>query len=107
MDNIAVLLVLATIGLAWWSAIGARNAARNAALKACKRAGVSFIDELAFRKLSVGRNVRGMMCLKRRYEFEFYVRGNLRYGGWVDMSARRVASVQMDPYPEASPEFNE
>lgn len=100
MSNIAILLVLACIGLGWWSAIGARSAARNAARAACRRAGVAFIDELAFRKLSVGRDARGMLCLLRRYHFEFYVRGNLRYAGRVQMQARRVASVQMDPYPE-------
>ncbi len=101
MNNVAVLLALGLIGLAWWSAIGARNGARNAARKACDRAGVSFIDELAFKKLSVGRDRRGMLCIKRRYGFEFYVSGSLRYAGQVEMWARRVASIQMDPYPEA------
>lgn len=100
MNNILVLLILAGIGLAWWSALGARNGARHAARKACQRAGVAFIDELAFKKLSVARDSRGMLCLKRQYAFEFYVTGNIRYAGQVEMLARRLGKLQMDPYPE-------
>ena len=107
MNNIAILLVFAALGLAWWSTLGARNGARNAARRACQRAGVSFIDELAFKKLRLGRDRRGMLCVKRDYAFEFYVRGNIRYAGKVEMWARRVASLEMEPYPDFSPQMSE
>lgn len=100
MDSIAVLLIFAAVAATWWSTVGARNAARNAARRACSRAGVAFIDELAFKQLSIGRDSRGMLCIKRCYGFEFYVRGDFRYAGQVDMAARRVVAVQLDPYPE-------
>lgn len=100
MDSFPTLLLLALIGLGWWNALGARNTARRAAQAACNQAGVAFIDELALQRLSVVRDRRSLLCLNRVYGFEFYVRGNVRYAGEIQMRARYVARVQMDPYPE-------
>lgn len=99
LDTIGLLLMVATIGLGWWSAIGARTRARNAACRACRQAGVTFIDELAFRCLRAGRDASGRLCLKRQYHFEFIVRGDLRYRGIVLVEAQRVASVDLEPHP--------
>lgn len=99
MDTIGLFLIAAVIGLGWWSAVGARTRARGAARRACRRAGVTFIDELAFRRLRPGRGATGRLCLKRRYRFEFIVRGDIRYTGDVFVEGQRVVSVDMEPYP--------
>ncbi|MBO9470639.1 DUF3301 domain-containing protein [Endozoicomonas sp. G2_2] len=88
------LIGLSILGLFWWQSLGARWAARRAALRACEDAEVTFIDELAFQRLSFARGT-----LKRRYRFEFYRRGDRRYTGWVDMRGQRVEHVEMDPHP--------
>lgn len=88
------LLGLALIAIFWWQSLGARWTARRAAIKACGQADVTFIDELAFQRLALGRG-----ALKRRYRFEFYRRGDRRYTGWVDMHGPRVVHVEMGPHP--------
>jgi len=98
-DAFPWLLGLSVVALLWWQAMGAKTHARNAALTACEEAEVTFIDELAFKGLSIGRDAHGRPCIKRRYGFEFYRRGDRRYAGTIEMHAERVAQVQLDPYP--------
>ena len=93
------LIGLALIALAWWSAMGAKARARAAARAACDEAEMTFIDELAFKRIELGRNARGQWCVKRHYVFEFYHTGDRRYGGSVEMHAQHVARIQLDPYP--------
>lgn len=100
MSSFPALLVLALVGMAWWNALGTRKTARSTAKAACSRAGVAFIDELALQRLAVVRDRRSLLCLNRVYGFEFYVRGDVRYAGEIQMRGRHVASVRMDPYPE-------
>ena len=99
MDNMPVLFALVLIGLAWWNALGARKNARAAAQKACRQAQVVFIDEIALRRLRPGWDTGGP-CLLRRYDFEFYLRGDRRYAGHVCLRGQRVRHVQLDPYPD-------
>lgn len=99
MDFIPLLLALAVIGLGWWSALGARARARTAARRACTRAQVLFIDELALKRVRPGRGDRGQPCLKRDYGFEFTVRGERRYAGEVAVHGQQVVFVHMEPHP--------
>lgn len=99
MDIIALFLIAAVIGLGWWSIIGARTRARRAARRACRDAEVTFIDELAFRRIRIERGRSGRLSLRRYYDFEFVVRGDMRYSGTVIVEGQRVVSVAMDPYP--------
>ena len=99
MDSFPWLIGLAVIALLWWHALGARMKARRAAQRACRKAELHFIDELAFKRIELGHNARGQWCVKRHYVFEFYHTGDRRYGGSVEMHAQHVARIQLDPYP--------
>lgn len=99
LDLAPWLLAAAVIALIWWRAMGARSAARRAALKACEDADVTFIDELAFKRIGPRRDSRGAWHLARRYGFEFYERGDRRYAGTVEMHGQRVVNVFLGPRP--------
>jgi|SRR5699024_37633 len=99
MDILPWLLVVAVVGLIWWSALGAKMTARRAAQRACREAEVRFIDELALQRLVPARNKRGRWCIRRVYGFEFYWSGAMRHSGCVTMHGQRVAAVRLDPYP--------
>lgn len=99
LDIIPWLLGFGLVALAWWDALGARTAARRGAQRACADAQVRFIDELAIRKLGVGRDGRGRLRLKRVYGFEFYWEAGRRHGGEVVVHAQCVTRVSLDPYP--------
>lgn len=103
MDIVPWLLAAAVIAAIWWSALGAKMAARRAARRACNDAEVRFIDELALHKLGPGRaqhnDGRRPWCIRRVYRFEFYWSGEMRHTGYVIMHGQSVVSVQLDPYP--------
>lgn len=98
-DAFPWLIGLSILALLWWQAMGAKTRARRAALKACEEAEVTFIDELAFKGMTLGRAGNGALCIKRRYGFEFYRRGDRRYAGEIEMHGERLARLQLDPYP--------
>lgn len=93
------LLALAVLAIIWWRAMGSRANARAAARQACQQDGVIFIDELAFKRLRLGRDEQGHWRLMRRYGFEFYSRGDRRYAGTIEMQGRQVARIYMGPRP--------
>jgi len=93
------LLAGAVLALIWWRAMGARATARRAALKACEKAEVIFIDELAFKRIGLARDAHRSWRVARRYGFEFYDRGDRRYSGTILMHGQRVADVFMGPRP--------
>lgn len=94
-----ILLLLAVIGLLWWDALGAKWAARAAARRACRKANVRFLDEVALVHMRLARDADGRLKLRRDYGFEFCLEGELRYRGRVHMIGRRVLELSMDPYP--------
>ena len=93
------LIALAVAALIWWSAMGARARARAAARAACDEADMTFIDELALKRLHIARDTHGKRRLARRYGFEFYQRGDRRYSGTIEMHGQRVARGHMGPRP--------
>ena len=94
------LLVLLGGGIVFWAnAVDCRSRARSAAIRACETAGVRFIDELSLQSLKPGLGLQGQPALRRRYGFEFFTSGNLRYEGAVFMQGRRVERVEMSPRP--------
>lgn len=103
MDIFPWLIALLLVALAWWQTLGAKMAARRAAREACRDAEVRFIDELALKRLTIGRSQgrdgRRRYRVKRVYGFEFYWGGERRYAGEIVMHGQRVAAVHMDPYP--------
>lgn len=94
-----ILLILAFVGLLWWDSLGAKWAARAAARRACRRANVRFLDEIALTRMRLARDADGRLRLRRDYGFEFCLEGDLRYRGHVRMIGHRVLELWMDPYP--------
>ena len=93
------LLVLALIAWLWWDALGAKWGARAAARRACSKAQVRFLDEIALERLRLARDADGRLKLRRDYRFEFCLDGDRRYRGHVSMIGHRVLELSMDPYP--------
>lgn len=93
------LIGLSIVALVWWRQMGARATARRAAQNACAEAEVTFIDELAFKRIGLSRDSHGSWRLTRRYGFEFYSRGDRRYSGTVEMFGQQVRHVYMGPRP--------
>ncbi len=96
-------LLLGVIGAAlvvwfWQNSLGARERANRAALEACARMQLQFLDgTVAFARLGVARNERGHICLRRTYIFDYTATSIERRQGFVVLLGTRVESIGFEP----------
>lgn len=101
MDLADLLLVSLLAALAWFwlDSLRAREAARNAGKRACRSAGVQFLDDtVAVAALALERDAQGRLAIRRTYRFEFSDTGDNRLEGRLILLGARVESVDMEPY---------
>jgi hypothetical protein len=96
----SILLLLIGLGLFLWfwqDSMRAKELARDACLRACRRYGVQFLDDtVALDKIGLRRNDSGRLCLERRYTFEFTDTGVTRTGGVVIMLGSSIEVLALD-----------
>jgi hypothetical protein len=96
----SILLLLIGLGIFLWfwqDSLRAKELAREACLRACRRCGVQLLDDtVALDKLWLRRRDSGRFCLERRYIFEFTDTGITRIGGVVVMVGNSVEVLAMD-----------
>jgi len=96
-------LLLGVVGVAlfvwfWQTSLGARERANRAALEACERAHLQFLDgTVAFARLGAARNDRGRLTLRRTYVFDYTATSIERRQGFVVLLGYRVESIGFDP----------
>lgn len=90
-----VLLCLAgAIAWFWQDSLAARELANMAAIEACERLALQFLDgTVAFARLSVGRGSNGWLVLRRTYVFDYTANSIERRQGFIVVSERRVETV--------------
>ncbi len=97
MTQLLPIFVLAALAWFWWDSGRAREVAVRAALQACRRCGVQFLDQtVALRRLKIRRDPAGNLRLLRKYTFEFSRSGAERDKGYAIMIGRRLAEVHLD-----------
>jgi hypothetical protein len=96
-----VLLCLASaVAWFWQDSLAARENANAAAMEACERLGLQFLDgTVAFARLSLTR-VAGRLRLKRTYVFDYTANSIERRQGFVILTGHRVESVGYAPGDE-------
>jgi hypothetical protein len=91
------LLLLCLAGVTawfWQDSLAARENANVAALDACERLGLQFLDgTVAFARLRLGRNANGRLCLRRTYLFDYTADSIERRQGFIVVDGRRVETV--------------
>jgi Protein of unknown function (DUF3301) len=96
-------LLLGVIGAAlfvwfWQTSLGARERANRAALEACERMHLQFLDgTVAFARLGVARDDRGRLNLRRTYIFDYTATNIERRQGFVVLLGNRVESLGFEP----------
>lgn len=92
MDAIlALLVVLTAVVVLWFDSAGARERARALGKATCRRLGVQLLDDtVGLRRLRVGRNPQGRVCLVREFGFEFSPDGATRLPGMIRLRGRRA-----------------
>lgn len=96
-----VLLVTAAAGF-WFlrDSLAARERANAAAMEACQRLSLQFLDgTVAFARLSFARE-QGLLGIRRTYVFDYTANSIERRQGFVILFGRRVESVGYAPGEE-------
>ncbi|MDS4042025.1 MAG: DUF3301 domain-containing protein [Candidatus Competibacter sp.] len=94
---IGFLLVVGFGLLFWRDSLGAREQARAASSRACRRMGVQLLDDtVALERLWPRRDRDGRLKLERLYVFEFTDTGQRRQVGSVLLVGWRVEVLQME-----------
>jgi Protein of unknown function (DUF3301) len=91
----ALALICLAVATAWFwqDSLAARESANAAAMEACQRLGLQFLDgTVAFARLALGREA-GRVRLRRTYVFDYTANSIERRQGFVVLSGSRVESV--------------
>jgi hypothetical protein len=93
-------IILVTVAFLYWqSAQKIKEIAWRATKMRCDELELQMLDGyIALIKLTLGKNNFGKWQLIRHYQFEFSSTGGDRYQGMITMCARRINSIQLDPY---------
>lgn len=107
-SQLILLIVLASIGLLWWSSTQAKEIATQHARQCCKTHQLQLLDQtVALKKIRLARNSRGQLDWQREYEFEYTGKEQLepadaratdtrhRDRGSIFMSGRRLIRVNL------------
>lgn len=99
MQEILLTTILLLLLWYWWETMQCKEIARHAGSRACRDAGVQFLDDtVEHKKIWLRRNEYGRLQLCRLFFFEFSSDGAHRYQGRIVMLGQRVQEVEMDAY---------
>ncbi len=97
LDLLVIALpVLAFIG--WWTGSKAHELATAVARQACKQRQLQLLDQTtALTQLKPTRDIKGVFCWQRTYQFEFTDQGQFRDTGTVTLHGQKLKEVLI-PY---------
>jgi hypothetical protein len=96
--TLAVLCLAVVVAWFWQDSLRARERANHAAMEACKRLGLQFLDgTAAFARIEVARRDGGMLAFRRTYVFDYTANSIERRQGFVVLLAHRVETVGYAP----------
>ncbi len=91
---LAFLIVAALVAWFWQDSLAARERANAAAMEACERLSLQFLDgTVAFARLQFVRGTHKLFSLRRTYVFDYTANSIERRQGFVVLTDRRVDSV--------------
>ncbi|MEH6470027.1 MAG: DUF3301 domain-containing protein [Halopseudomonas sp.] len=99
LTDLVLYFALAIVAYIWWHGRGLKDSAFRVVKRYCDEQDLQLLDEgLVLNKVRIGRGETGMLCLRRRYRFEFSTTGDERYVGTIDVLGTRIQSIKLDPH---------
>jgi hypothetical protein len=94
---LTMVILAAAVLWFWQDSLAARESANAAAMDACRRLGLQFLDgTVAFARVALVREA-GWLKLRRTYVFDYTATSIERRQGFVLLTGRRVESVGYAP----------
>lgn len=99
--EIFLLILLCALGWFWLDSIKVRELGVRSARDTCRREGVQLLDDtVAIRSVSLARDDRGHVALRRVYDFEYSGSGDDRFRGSVMLLGREVVLLDVGRHRE-------
>ncbi len=91
---LALLVLAGLLAWFWQDSLAARERANAAAMEACERLALQFLDgTVAFARIGFTRGAGGGLALRRTYVFDYTANSIERLQGFVVLMGHRVESV--------------
>ena len=91
---LVLLILAAAVAWFWQDSLAARERANAAAIEACERLSLQFLDgTVAFARLQIIRGTHSLFDFRRTYVFDYTANSIERRQGFVVLTGRRVDSV--------------
>lgn len=91
---LAFIILGAAAAWFWHDSLAARERANVAALEACERLSLQFLDgTVAFARIALTRGPGGWLALRRTYVFDYTANSIERLQGFVVLTSQRVETV--------------
>lgn len=95
---LAFIVLAAAVAWFWQDSLAARERANAAAIEACERLSLQFLDgTVAFARIGLTRGPSGWFALRRTYVFDYTANSIERLQGFVVLVSHRVESVGYAP----------
>lgn len=83
----------------WWQGDKVKSTALQYLYDYCRQQDLQLLDQtIVLKGVWPCRNESGSMQLRRRYGFEFTSTGEERYTGMIELSGRRLQSIQVQAH---------
>ena len=97
-STLALIVFAAAVAWFWQDSLAARERANAAAIEACERLSLQFLDgTVAFARIGLTRSPGGGLALRRTYVFDYTANSIERLQGFVVLLAHRIESVGYAP----------
>lgn len=91
--------VILLAGWAWWHGQGVKALAYSRVKRYCEKHDLQLLDDsLALKKARPVMSKQSLVCLNRRFVFEFTTTGTYRYRGIIDMQGVEVVTISTDTH---------
>ena len=98
LENLFVLMLLATAGAWLWHNHGLREKALERVKQHCAKLDLELLDDaVALKRIAFIRDANGKKRLARVYAFEFTVTGEQRHPGTVTQFGAHSAQIELAP----------
>ena len=100
LENLFVLMLVATAGAWLWHNHGLREKALERVKQHCAKLDLELLDDaVALKRIAFVRDANGRKRLARIYNFEFTVTGETRHNGTITQFGAHSAQIELAPYP--------
>jgi hypothetical protein len=95
---LALIILAAAVAWFWQDSLAARERANAAAIEACERLSLQFLDgTVAFARIALIRGTGGWLVLRRTYVFDYTANSIERLQGFVILTSQHVETVGYAP----------